>query len=1295
PPPAAISSSSASTLSNVRRKRNTEASPKRLKKKKGTRKATGGNRNVIVSINQRVVSGGDQLYPYHAYFKALMSSSDAQQLKLYPAGFLEPNSAAEEHTESHRESQWMEYAGPLFSDVFQCPVFLLSNLHLHIKLVPSDGAFAIRTPNANNAAYRMEISHSILHLRRVKVMPHISLAHEQGLTNQNALYPIERTEMQNFILPQGIQSKNIEGFTHGKLPKFIMLAFVSHRAFNGHHHASPLQFQSFNLSRLALKKGGETVCHGAFTPENNSFVREYLHYLKSCQSASHTNSVPWIPYQLFSNNTTVFAFDLTPEGAALWYGQKEGNLRLEIRFQQALNEAVSLIAMCLYDSLIEGSCMIVCGPTNAGKTTFVEHLIQYRDVMFDVKPGRVLWYYGISQAGHAELNSLEMVLIPKAEYEMLMQNLKPNETTTEADLKQAQKKCDDILYAEDCPEDVKTAMYQSAMQSLLAKRKHAGKEGARNTEAKLMKTETPQISTWEEKISKSVPQKFKTRARSLWTILSTNPELIRVCENGEVEIAGTSIPSSNILDLIQHTVRDSPCEREPVGWNEFIDFLQQKKLNVPLSAVEASSVRGTRAVKLAEADLVKKLTIEMSPPATALRVTNLVGGVDLRLDGGRGAQLPLRELALSMAHVIYRPVWPRVLIKRMRIPRVTLLLYPTGQLSICGAKTHADAKRAARRFVAMLHRRVPAQLLPHQTISFPSGPPAFACLNQQPFHSKGKMPVDAMNMYPGIAGKEQFSISVMTLAGVSSSTKFAGFVMKAVRASNGYTNTNLGPLLGSFACSTSAGMTVPPRYFSVYAPGGENNCVGHSTAGKDMYSSVTCTWTAPATNEGPIMFSATVVIEFEKYQTEIQSAIIPNSAGPASFSLGNDTLQSMPTMFGCGSTKTCALYPPSCDTRGGCRYGVLITPMPASNQLLFEIFGHTFDWLAVGLGDSDEMDKLEVFSCGYNSKRSKIRLDFGIVADKCVFPLYRPNRISCQFVRPVDATFSYYKYNMSSKSSSLISVTRKMSGEGKFVILGQGMNLANTPNIGKHTHLPLRSPVRLTPMGNKATVYFSGIEAKVQTHGTLMTTFWLFLCGLSIVVARHSRPVLTQKLVKKQLWFLIHVCAMVIGYVIALAGFIYILVKQGEWETDSQVHGIFGVIGMSLGLINIIAGIFRPHPGTKHRSIFNRLHRWNGLLAMAFATVAIWLGATFESLRPEFRFWAVIVLAIYTGMQIIAMILFECLRILYESVAATNSEPEPKIKGKQLEHVSEGWLVAYACVFLALAAAFWAGLWMH
>lgn len=309
--------------------------------------------DVIVSINQRIVSGGDQLYPYHAYFKALMSSPDAARLKLYTAGFFEPETAEENLIENHRDSRYVDYAGPLLCDIFQSPTFLLNNLHLHVKLLPSDGTFAIRTPQENNVAYRFEISHCILYLRRVKVTPHISLAHEQGLINQNAMYPIERAEMQNFILPQGIQSKNIEAFTHGKLPKFIILGFVSHRAFNGAHHSSPFQFRGFNLSHLGLKKGGDSVSHSAFTPGNNSFVREYVHFLRSCQSASQSSSVPWISYPLFTNDNTVFAFDLSPEGAALWYGQKEGNLRLEIRFRQALQESVSLIAMCVYDSLIE------------------------------------------------------------------------------------------------------------------------------------------------------------------------------------------------------------------------------------------------------------------------------------------------------------------------------------------------------------------------------------------------------------------------------------------------------------------------------------------------------------------------------------------------------------------------------------------------------------------------------------------------------------------------------------------------------------------------------------------------------------------------------------------------------------------------------------------------------------------------------------------------------------------------------------------------------------------------------
>ena len=40
----------------------------------------------------------------------------------------------------------------------------------------------------------------------------------------------------------------------------------------------------------------------------------------------------------------------------------------------------------------------------------MKNLIQFKDAQFDVAPGRVLWYYGIAQAAHAELRQLNVQL---------------------------------------------------------------------------------------------------------------------------------------------------------------------------------------------------------------------------------------------------------------------------------------------------------------------------------------------------------------------------------------------------------------------------------------------------------------------------------------------------------------------------------------------------------------------------------------------------------------------------------------------------------------------------------------------------------------------------------------------------------------------------------------------------------------------------------------------------------------------------------------------------------------------
>ena len=43
------------------------------------------------------------------------------------------------------------------------------------------------------------------------------------------------------------------------------------------------------------------------------------------------------------------------------------------------------------------SSMLVCGPSQSGKTVFVSKIIKHKNKMFDVIPKRIIWYYSVSK----------------------------------------------------------------------------------------------------------------------------------------------------------------------------------------------------------------------------------------------------------------------------------------------------------------------------------------------------------------------------------------------------------------------------------------------------------------------------------------------------------------------------------------------------------------------------------------------------------------------------------------------------------------------------------------------------------------------------------------------------------------------------------------------------------------------------------------------------------------------------------------------------------------------------------
>lgn len=181
----------------------------------------------------------------------------------------------------------------------------------------------------------------------------------------------------------------------------------------------------------------------------------------------------------------------------------------------------------------------------------------------------------------------EMVLISKAEYDMLIGDKKPIETGPESAVKSAEKKCHDIIKSDSYPDDVKNAFYQDAMKNLILKRRQRENSVAKHEPTKKLKTGPTR--SWETRICNSVPQRFKTRARCLWTVLSNSSSPVFLSDSGEIEISGSMIPSSNIIDLVGHAVRDSSgSSGGPVGWESFLDMLRKPELNLPLSAVGKS-----------------------------------------------------------------------------------------------------------------------------------------------------------------------------------------------------------------------------------------------------------------------------------------------------------------------------------------------------------------------------------------------------------------------------------------------------------------------------------------------------------------------------------------------------------------------------------------------------------------------------------------------------------------------------------------------------------------------------------
>ena len=209
--------------------------------------------------------------------------------------------------------------------------------------------------NFSGGNAKISIDQAILSIRKVLPAPEVLHAHELGLTQQNATYPYHKIEMQTYVINQGSKSFTQENLFRRGTPKIIYAALVGNDAFNGNPRKNPYEFKHFNCNYIAMVKNGTSVPGAALTPDfaGGCYIRAYTQLLQTLEEFNAKISSTNVTVGDFANGSTIFGYNLTPDldtGGGCQQPFEQSNIRVDLRFSQALPETVNLLIFAVSDT---------------------------------------------------------------------------------------------------------------------------------------------------------------------------------------------------------------------------------------------------------------------------------------------------------------------------------------------------------------------------------------------------------------------------------------------------------------------------------------------------------------------------------------------------------------------------------------------------------------------------------------------------------------------------------------------------------------------------------------------------------------------------------------------------------------------------------------------------------------------------------------------------------------------------------------------------------------------------------
>ncbi len=348
-------------------------------------------RGCRVFLNEVQCSSSEMgLYPLRCYTNVLMNcgfSSKLSQMQMYGYyedrpkqfqladkrswGFMERKFLFAQMAGDPQNPHWEYYSKPvpfycrLLTDFDSCSLPIISDVGVRIELVMNDPAYYMQTKDSDreDKKYRLKVVSATLVAPIKTLSQGLALDLEKRMAEAPLVYPLKRIEEKKMSIAASLQTYTSDNLCNTSVnPERLLVLMVPSKYWEPNYEANPFELMckfedsqgaDIRLTRSILTINGTPLEQDPANSHDQLVLRAYRALYKNLGWSEDC----FISYTNFVNGFFMQLYDLTQSGRAYDSGArqpvKQGNLRLELDFEEPLPYAITLVVLAEMNASVE------------------------------------------------------------------------------------------------------------------------------------------------------------------------------------------------------------------------------------------------------------------------------------------------------------------------------------------------------------------------------------------------------------------------------------------------------------------------------------------------------------------------------------------------------------------------------------------------------------------------------------------------------------------------------------------------------------------------------------------------------------------------------------------------------------------------------------------------------------------------------------------------------------------------------------------------------------------------------